>query len=155
MHGLRYFFALTGLVATVGMSSVLFAQSDFDFPAPDGGPDIPIVVSSGFGYLTLADIVDGERIIRVDPSLLANTPLSRFALTHEYGHHRLGHLSSPVPKPSKDQEADASCWAVGILAIAGDEEAIDFGIAHLARQIEDEDDRRRLSEISACRDFVS
>ncbi len=126
-----------------------------DFPVPDDGVEIPIFVATDFGHLTYSTFINGAPAIRIDPRLLENPGLSRFALTHEYGHHRLGHVTDPDSRLSEEQEADAFCWAVEILAIAGDNQAIDLGIAHLAALIEDQDDRRRLGEIEACGDFLS
>lgn len=74
----------------------------------------------------VATIRNGQRVILVDPSVMSNWKLSRiFALAHECGHHRLGHLSPQElfsrahMDATRRQELAADCWAAKALATNG------------------------------------
>lgn len=74
----------------------------------------------------VATIRNGQRIIIVDPSVMTNWKLSRiFALAHECGHHRLGHMSLSEQfsrrhmNATRRQELQADCWAAEALADNG------------------------------------
>lgn len=67
-------------------------------------------------------------VINVDPGVMGNWTLSRiFVLSHECGHHALGHLSLVEQKPfnaTRQQELQADCWAARTLASNGYSDAI-------------------------------
>ena len=68
-------------------------------------------------------------VINVDPGVMGNWSFSRiFVLSHECGHHALGHLSLVEQKhfnatPRQEQQAD--CWAARTLASNGYFDAIE------------------------------
>ncbi len=95
------------------------------FAGYDSFCGLPVLVEST-SQDAVATIRNGQRVILVDPSVMSNWKLSRiFALAHECGHHRLGHLSPQQlfsrahMNATRAQELAADCWAAKALAKNG------------------------------------
>ena len=108
---------------------------------PDGGAPFYELVLYGTGSLGgfagLATIANGVPTILYDPAWVGAmggvfSPGFRFIRAHEYGHHRLYHpmayISAPpvmLPGINYQSELDADCWAVRVLDMNGDYEAVE------------------------------
>ncbi len=108
---------------------LLFVSSAYGQPSMFAGYDefcgLPVFVEST-PQDAVATIRNGKRVILVDPNVITNWKLSRiFALAHECGHHKLGHLSRSEQfsrqhmNATRRQELKADCWAARALASNG------------------------------------
>lgn len=101
------------------------AKSQSMFVGYDNFCGLPVIVEQT-SQDAVATIRNGQRVIIIDPAVISNWRFSRiFALAHECGHHRIGHLSSFEQfsrlhmNATRKQELEADCWAARALAENG------------------------------------
>lgn len=109
------------------VSKTAFAQT---FAGFDQFCNVPVIVENNPQDASAGRDGYGNRVIYVDPGVMANWTMSRmFALAHECGHHVLGH-STPAGMwfrntqywATRQQELAADCWAARQLAALRDQQ---------------------------------